>query len=366
MSRSRPLLTILSVPFGGGHRAVAEGVRDLLAIEPALSDADLEVVDALDAITRALPLTDLGAALYRGITSPSMRWLYRFLYAFVDRHPEAVGQCCTAIFGRRARRWLREYQPDMIVSTFPLVTYVLGQANRSGHAVPLLSIVTDAGRVNRSWFSGRASAFLVSDDEAHEVGRSCLADDGRLIRTPLPLRAPFHRPRLRHIAHNDWGADARPVVLVWGGGRGMAKRMLAVAEEMHRQQRRLRPIFLTSGNDRLARKLAPLVEGLDGRVLSRCSDVADLLNTVDVVIGKAGWVSLTEAATVGRHTICIDAYPGQELENLRVSIRDGWASWHPDVHDAVLAVERHEAVKPLAQHADQVHIATVVREAMAG
>src|ERR1700712_3403744 len=165
MERRAQRLVILSVPFGGGHRAVADGLRDLLLADPAFRDFDVRVADALDSVTRRVPLARLGAAFYRLITMPAARWLYRLLYGLTDHCPDQVGWCCALLFQARAKRWLREASPSVIISTFPLVTYVVSAALDAGSHTSLMNVVTDGGAVNRSWFGGRADTYLVTDDE---------------------------------------------------------------------------------------------------------------------------------------------------------------------------------------------------------
>jgi processive 1,2-diacylglycerol beta-glucosyltransferase len=365
MERRAQRLVILSVPFGGGHRAVADGLRDLLLADPAFRDFDVRVADALDSVTRRVPLARLGAAFYRLITMPAARWLYRLLYGLTDHCPDQVGWCCALLFQARAKRWLREANPSVIISTFPLVTYVVSAALDAGSHTSLMNVVTDGGAVNRSWFGGRADTYLVTDDEAFEAGRKRLGNDHRLIRIPLPLRAGFSAAPVREGARQVLHLGDQRVVLVWGGGRGMAKRMLAVAEEMRRQRLAVTPIFLTGGDRRLSRRLAPLTTELGGLVITQCNDVAALLSAADVVVGKAGWVSLTEAVAAGLHTVCIDAYPGQEAENLRVRVGEGWASWQPDIAAAVRAISRDRAPQRGPGLEDQRGVAAGVLRALA-
>lgn len=332
--RRRRTVAVISVPFGGGHEAVAQAVGE------SVSDADAEVtvIDGLAAISRRVPLSAIGATLYFLLMTVPMRPVYERLFIAVDRWPCAVGRICSRVFGRRVRAWLQVNQPDVIVSTFPLVTFVLGEAIAAvGARARLVSIVTDGGTVNRSWFSGRADVFVVTDDEAHAVGEAELSDRLRLVQTRLPLRAGFVNPGLGSAddARADLGLSTGSAVLIWGGGQGMARGMITVAKEMRRHATTVTPIFVTGTNRRLARRLAALTADSEGLVLERCDDVPRLMSVVDSVIGKAGWVSLAEAAAAGLHTICIDALPGQEQENLRVCVDRGSASWEPDIPTAV-------------------------------
>ena len=93
---------------------------------------------------------------------PAARWLYRLLYGLTDHCPDQVGWCCALLFQARAKRWLREANPSVIISTFPLVTYVVSAALDAGSHTSLMNVVTDGGAVNRSWFGGRADTCYAS------------------------------------------------------------------------------------------------------------------------------------------------------------------------------------------------------------
>lgn len=128
-----------------------------------------------------------------------------------------------------------------------------------------------------------------------------------------------------------------PAVLVWGGGFGIAHGMLDMADAFRALDVNAVPIFVTGTNRRLAARVARRAPS-HARVMTYVEDVPMLLSAVDVVMGKPGWVSLVEARSAGLHTICFDSLPGQEAENLRVAVRDGSASWQPDIRLAVQAI----------------------------
>jgi UDP-N-acetylglucosamine:LPS N-acetylglucosamine transferase len=316
---------------------VAEAIGHTLSGTPLLP-AEVVVVDGLEAVSRAVPISRLGAAAYFLLTRPRLRWLYKRLFVAADCWPERIGQLLYILSGKRVRAWLCSAEADLIVSTFPFVSYVVGEAIGDLElSVRLVSVVTDGGSVNRSWFSGRVDAFFVTDDEALDVGRGLVADARRVNRVALPLRPGFYSFTPRTTARRLLGLENEFTVLIWGGGQGMADGIVKLAEEFQRQESGLATIFVTGSNRRLASRLMRVTGPGPSQVFERCEDVPLLLSAVDLVMGKPGWVSLAEASAAGLHTICFDALPGQEIENLRVCINRGSASWEPNVVAAVRA-----------------------------
>jgi processive 1,2-diacylglycerol beta-glucosyltransferase len=325
-------VSVLWVPLGGGHRSVADAVaHDVSAA--ANWAARIEALDILAATSRWLSLDRAAAALCFTLSQPYLRWIYALLFRLADAAPAAVSQLAYVLFRRRALQWLQRSEPDIVVSTYPFVSYVVAKAaRRAGLRVSVISVVTDAGRVNAAWFAGPVDLFAVTDDEALEAARANGVSPGRAVQVVLPLR-----PQFRMAAHSAGDTQRAPSmsrrasVLVWGGGQGQATRILALAKRFCDQAITADIVVVTGTNRRLAERLRGLAWPGDALILEDCVHVAPLLAKADLVIGKAGWLSLAEADAAGTHTMCIDALPGQEQENLRVAIAAGAATWQPDV-----------------------------------
>lgn len=340
--QSRALrIAVLSVPFGGGHRAIADGVKHVLAQNGV--GLEIQILDAMDLASDRLPLRPWTAWLYSTLTRRRLRPVYAALFGAVDRWPNAFGRAFSLLFSGRANSWLRSWKPDVVVSTFPLVSYVLGEALRRAPSTDvrtrLITFVTDAGRVNRSWFAGRVDGFAVTHPETKHFAEA-LGLDGRVVEIDLPLRADFYRPTDRVAARSRLGLGSRPAVLIWGGGQGLAHGVESLVDMLANEPSVVTPVVVTGNNGRLASRLRRRSSAGDLRVLGECDDVPSLLSAVDAVVGKAGWVSLSEARASGLSTLCIDALPGQERENLRVSRGQGFANWVPDPYEAAQLVRR--------------------------
>jgi processive 1,2-diacylglycerol beta-glucosyltransferase len=336
----KPAIFVISFPFGGGHRAVADALGFRLQHSVETSGMEVHVADGLEAISHHIPLARLGSRLYSWLTRRYVRPLYSLLYRVTDRWPDMTGELWYQIFGSRARAWLVDTQPSVLVSTFPLATYVLARSiTAAGMPVRLVSIVTDAGRVNRSWFSGRFDLLLVTDDDAFQAAQDSLGKSVELLRVTLPLRPGFDPERIpsRGFARATLGLGESRAILVWGGGQGLAHGMVSLAKAFRSLGGNVTPIFVTGSNRRLASRLNRLAGSTPVRVLTEVDDVPLLLSAVDGVMGKPGWISLSEAAASGLHTVCFDALPGQEEQNLIVARREGFASWEPNPDAAVRA-----------------------------
>lgn len=331
-------VAIFSVPFGGGHDSVAQAIASYVS-DLGRNGVLVTVLDAMSTVSRHIELSRLTAWLYFLLSRPRFRPIYRLLFNLIDRWPEHCGAIAYLIFGARAREWLSKARPDIVVSTYPLVTWVVGAAIRDLD-VPtrLVCMVTDGGKVNRSWFHGRADLYIATHTEAVKRGRGVTSAPVQYA--PLPLRPEFTSLPSQVEARRRLNIECDQVALVWGGGQGMASGTVALAHELQRQRSPVMPIFVTGSNRRLARRLRRSLPPRAGLIIERAEQPGLLLSAADIVVGKPGWISLAEAVAAGRHTVCIDCLPGQEQENLRVSVSAGTATWLPTVADVATILGR--------------------------
>src|SRR5262249_36967898 len=123
--------------------------------------------------------------------------------------------------GKRLLRFVDAHRPDIVVSTYPGVTEVLGRLRRSGRlTVPAASAITDLSSL-RYWASPGVDLHLLTHPESvAEVRR--IAGPATRIEVVRGLDDPaFFAPPLPHQARSRLGLGGEPVVAVSGGGWGV-------------------------------------------------------------------------------------------------------------------------------------------------
>ena len=162
---------VLTAPVGEGHVAAARAIVAELEEE----DGELEVVlvDALDGIGRVLRV--ILHDLYHWQFGHAAR-VYGLAYRLLERSSlcRGIGQLTIVSFGSRPLlRMVERIEPDIIVSTHPPVTCVLGHLRRRDRIrVPVVATITDLDGLG-FWVHPGADLHLVM----HE---SCIAQVERL------------------------------------------------------------------------------------------------------------------------------------------------------------------------------------------
>ena len=211
---------IISADIGEGHdlpaRAVAREFRD-------------EDPDALVSIVNGLPA--MGPILTKMLRENSAVHVPRGCRGCST---SSTGCSCTSrptrwlarrlltCFGRRGlMRLIRAHDPDLIVSTYPGVTAVLGELRRNGRLnVPCYSSITDLAGLQFWAHPGIDLHFITHPESAEEVER--IAGPGSVRWAKPPTSPAFLAARSRADARRALGLPAEGrVIAVSGGGWGV-------------------------------------------------------------------------------------------------------------------------------------------------
>ena len=213
-----PLVLIVSADIGAGHdlpaRLLADGVR--------ARGAEVVVVDGLDAMGRIVC-----AAVRSGAETilERLRPLWDLQYWMVARFPPTrrlAGAALCALGAPGLLRLVRDTRPDVIVSTYPGTTEVLGRLRSTGRLrVPCLAAVTDLAALRYWAHPGIDRHLIIHEESRAEV--MAVAGPRADVRHVRGLSRPeFDDPPERAIARAALGLPATgPVVVVSGGGWGI-------------------------------------------------------------------------------------------------------------------------------------------------
>ena len=308
-------VTIVSATTGGGHNSTMNALRDRFA--------------ELGVETRAVDLyACCGRAAFRFVersylfVSQRMRRGYRRVYRMLEDYPGArraasaatrqsyVADCLGAALG----------DTDVVVSAHPFAAHALDTLVKRGELdVPVVALVTDwcvqpfiedSTSLNAICFP---SPLLLGEAEAKGVKNA--------IATGLPVRREFLSSLPADEARRALGLDPeRDTVLVMGGSMGYGN-MAATAEELLAAG--VQTICVCGTNEALKRR----VDRLSGPLLSLgfTDDVALCMDAADLIVTKAGGLTVTELIAKRLPAVLSPSIPGQEERNGDFLIAQGGA-----------------------------------------
>jgi processive 1,2-diacylglycerol beta-glucosyltransferase len=216
-----PRVLILTADIGAGHDLPAELLAT--AIRSRVPDAEVEVVDGLVAAGRVAYALARSSA--EGIQHGRGTRLYDAEYVLLSRFPptRAMAKRLAEVVGWRGiSALIARTRPDVVVSTYPGSSEVLGRLRRKrGLDVPCVSAVTDLAALH-FWAHPGIDVHLITHAQSRaEV--AAIAGPGADIRHVRGFTRPeFDAPPSRAEARAALGLPAAgPIVAVSGGGWGV-------------------------------------------------------------------------------------------------------------------------------------------------
>lgn len=304
---------VLSADVGEGHvaaaRALTEGLRELGAVEVVARDG----LGAFGIVLRHLIRDGYRWQLrWAPWTYDGMYWMGTHL-----RPARAVGATVLATAGqRRLRRLVRDADPDVVVSTHPALTCVLGHMRlRRRLAVPVCATITDLADYS-FWSHRGADLHLVMHESAiARVERVAGAGSATLVRPLVAAQFLAGVDRRAARARLDLPAGGR-VVVVSGGGWGIGDIAGAIESALAIDDATV--VALAARNEQLRAALEARFAGDERvRVWGFTDRMHELLAAANVTIHSTGGMTSLEALSCGCPLI---AY-GSSVGHIRVHNR---------------------------------------------
>lgn len=206
-----------------------------------------------------------------------------------------------------ARRIIRQFGPDICVGTGG---YVAGPVVREAIRLGVPSVIHEQNAfpgVTNKMLSKRADRTMLAVADA----RKYLSPSTRCVLTGNPVRQEVVRAD-REAARKKLGLDSRPLILSFGGSLGARKINEAVADLLVKSAKTGRFQHIHGYGqwgrwfpDLLAEKGLNLREHGEIDIREYITDMPDCLAAADLVICRAGAITLSELQACGRASILI-------------------------------------------------------------
>lgn len=317
--KSKPRVLLLSASSGAGHVRAAQALEKAFA---ARRDCAVEHIDTIQYVSKLF------------------QRLYDKTYiSMVRRAPELMG----VIYDRTDNPWeharsrlaldrlntapmirlLKKVQPDLCVATHFLAAEIIAWliAKRKLRAHNAIA-VTDYD-VHAMWLCRTVDRYYVAIDEAAEYLARIGIPREKLRVTGIPIDPLFAKPLDRAETRRVLGLDpAAAVILVSAGGYGIGP-VEQLVNDLLAFERPWQIVAIAGKAEKVPKRLEEISRGagkLPGGALRLCpvgftTDMDKYMAAADLLVGKAGGLTTSEALARVLPMALIEPIPGQEERN---------------------------------------------------
>ncbi|MFM8320355.1 MAG: MGDG synthase family glycosyltransferase, partial [Chloroflexota bacterium] len=322
MSEQKRIL-IMTADAGFGHRSAANALA--AAFKDAYAEQCLvEVVNPLDDPAAPGFLRD-SQVNYDDLVR-TMPDIYKLNYTISDSVVSAavMDRALTVMMVRVVRHYLKNFQPSVVISTHPFYMSPLSSyLSLTKNKTPFVTVATDLTNVHRLWFNTGANLLVLPTDEAHQQGVEIGFPDANMQVTGIPVNPVFaneKRSKDEIRAELGW-APGMPTALVMG-----SKRIKGLMETMHvlnHSGLHVQFVLVAGGDDELYEQFKSTEWHHAVHIYNFVDTMPTFMRAADLVIGKAGGLSVTESMAAGLPLLISDVTPGQEEGNAAYVVEHG-------------------------------------------
>jgi UDP-glucose 4-epimerase len=287
-----PRVLVLSADIGEGHDLPARIIK--ADIEEEIPGAEVEIVNSFDATGRIV------AAIVRGgsrVTFRWMPWVFDVQYWLLTKFAPTrwlAHHLSYLLGGRGLLKLIAEHDPDVVVSTYPGSTAVLGMLRQNRRlAIPVQSAITDLAGLRYWAHPGVDLHFVTHPESIEEVER--LVGPGTVEWARPPISPDFLTPRTRADARRalDVPQHAR-LVLVSGGGWGVGDLEGAIGAALSGEDTLV--VCIAGRNEAARERLEQRFGGNERvRIVGFTEQMSDWMAAADAMVHATAGLTVLEA-----------------------------------------------------------------------
>ena len=317
--KNKPRVLLLSATSGAGHVRAAQALEKAFQ---ARGDCAVEHIDALQYVSKLFQRAYDKAYIAMIRRAPQLMGV---LYDRTDRpwHHSRRRLALDRLNTGPMIRLLKRAQPDLCVATHflpaEIIAWLIARKKlRARNAI----VVTDYD-VHAIWLCRTVDRYYVAIEEAAEYLAHVGVPREKLLVTGIPIDPLFAAPVDRDEARKHLGLDpAATVILISAGGYGIGPveqlvqdllalqkpwQVAAIAGKSEKTRKRLEELAKTAGT-------------LPGGASKLCAigftvEMDKYMAAADLMVGKAGGLTTSEALARGLPMALIEPIPGQEERN---------------------------------------------------
>ncbi|HEX8179171.1 MAG TPA: glycosyltransferase [Pyrinomonadaceae bacterium] len=319
---------VLSASAGAGHVRAAEAIVG--AFTELDAAAEVRHVDTLDYTNKVFRHLYAKAYLDMVASAPAaLGWLYDHL----DRpwQNERRRLALDRLNTRPFVRLLKEYRPDITICTHFLPAEIISWLKAKERLTNPQAIVVTDFDVHAMWLCHHYEQYFVALEETRVHMERLGVPAHKLTVSGIPIAPVFAQPKDRRAMRARHGlAQDRVTILISAGGFGVGS-VEHIIEALGALEHPAQIIAVCGRNEALRAQLeretkssAP-TSRVRIKVLGYTTEMDELMAASDILLGKPGGLTTSEALARGLVLVIVNPIPGQEERNSDHLLEEGVA-----------------------------------------
>jgi processive 1,2-diacylglycerol beta-glucosyltransferase len=291
--------------MGEGHNTAARNIHNALTAE-AGANVETLVVDPYTLSNPALNrLIQRGYA--RLINGHPRLWKAVFALLSSPKVIEGMAPLLAQLIAS-VRQLLHEFQPDLVVSTYPVFGYVMEKIHANGPATPFYMVITDSTMINPTWYRYPCDGSIVADEPTAAVLRTDGVPENKIHTLGFPVGLEFDE----FLPAAPPGDGRWRVIFFPGGPHERAVQTLQMLSEIETVHTTVVTGRRQDAHAAISRAGLPR----RGELIGWTDKMPTLMGSHHIFIGKAGGATVQEAIAAQIPFVVNHIVPGQEEGNI--------------------------------------------------
>ena len=317
--KTKPRVLLLSATSGAGHVRAAQALEKAFL---ARGDCTVEHIDALRYVSKLFQRVydkayismvrrapELMGLLYERTDQPWRRMRPRLALDRLNTGPMI--------------RLLKRVQPDLCVATHFLPAEIIAWLIAKKRLLAHNAIVVTDYDVHAMWLCRTVDRYYVASQEAAEYLAHIAVPREKLRVTGIPIDPLFGVAASREEARKHFGLDERAtLILISAGGYGIGP-VEQLVRDLLELQRPWQIVAIAGKAEKMRKRLEELAKGagkLSSGAARFCAvgfttEMDKYMAAADLMVGKAGGLTTSEALARALPMALIEPIPGQEERN---------------------------------------------------
>ncbi len=315
-------ILILYAPLGAGHGKAAKAIE-----EAFLQNYPDFIIKNADVLDFAFGLFGAGIpAAFDYITSYAP-FLYKWIYkSFNHQKRYHYLNHGSGVFIKKPNliEFIKDFNPDFILSTNPLPMQAVSLTKHQ-KIIDILSanVCTDYG-FHSLWYNRDVNYYFVANEDVKESLISHGVSSEKIITSGIPISSKFNRLADRQKILARLGFKENTPTLLIVGGKIKHRSLFEIVQKIGKTF----PVqfIIVAGRDKALKKeleKSELNKNPRVRIFGFVNNIEDYMSVADLVLTKAGGLTVAECMQKNLPMVINDFIPGQEEDNVKYLVEKG-------------------------------------------